>query len=347
MDRWRYALTWLLVVLLASAASGQISLRPQAGVLLLRNGQVLAGLVTRAGDYYIVTINAGSEVRERASEVEAFCGSLDEVYEFKQKRLFGSGAGPHLELAEWCLRHNLHGRCAQQLVAAMRLEPDNQRLMDLERRLELAVTPPPAPAEPPQATTATISPDQLDKTLRALPPGSVERFTAVVQPILLNRCGNNQCHGPAAKSDFRLLRPAEGQTASRRFTQRNLYAALGQLNLADPEGSPLITLPQRQHGSALAPVFDKQTQNQLAELLAWARLTATKPAAAPATIGPASATLSQPAAATAAIPPAASRVDVMRPPLDARPASAAEPPRTFTPRDRYDPEIFNRRFHAK
>jgi hypothetical protein len=345
MDRQRYALTWLLALLLTYAAEGQTSLRPQAGVLLLRNGQVLSGLITRAGDYYIVTINAGSEVRERASEVEAFCGSLDEVYEFKQRHLPGSGARPHLDLAEWCLRNGLHGRCAQQLVAAMRLEPENQRLKDLERRLELAVTPPPAPVEPPAAVTATIGPDQLEKALRALPPGSVEKFTAVVQPILLNRCGNNQCHGPAAKSDFRLLRPAEGQIASRRFTQRNLYATLAQLDLGDPESSPLITLPQRQHGSALVPVFDKQTQNQLAELIAWARLTAARPTAAPATIGPTSATLSQPAAAASS---GAARVDAMRPPLDASSASRpAESPRPFTPRDRYDPEIFNRRYHAK
>ena len=336
MDRQRYALTWLVALMLASAAEGQTSLRPEAGVLLLRNGQVLSGLVTRAGDYYIVTINAGSEVRERASEVEAFCGSLDEVYEFKQRRLFGNGAKPHLELAEWCLRHGLHGRCAQQLVAAMRLEPDNQRLKELERRLELASAPPPAPVAQPAAVTATITPDQIDKALRALPPGSIEKFTAVVQPILLNRCGNNQCHGPAAKSEFRLLRPADGQIASRRFTQRNLYTTLAQLDLGDPESSPLITLPQRQHGSALVPVFDKQTQNQLAELIAWAKLTATRPTAAPATIGPVNATLSQPAAASSVITP----VDVMRPPVDT-------PPRTFTPRDRYDPEIFNRRFHAK
>jgi hypothetical protein len=341
MDRQRYALTLLVGLSFASIAAGQTSLRPEAGVLLLRNGQVLSGLVTRAGDYYIVTINEGSEIRERASEVEAFCGSLDEVYEFKQRRLFGGGASPHLELAEWCLRHGLHGRCAQQLIAAMRLEPDNQRLKDLERRLELATAPPPSPVEPKAAAPPTVSPEQIDKTLQTLPPGSVEKFTAVVQPILLNRCGNNQCHGPAAKSEFRLLRPADGQIASRRFTQRNLYATLAQLDLNDPEASPLVTLPQRQHGSALVPVFDKQTQNQLAELIAWAKLTATRPTAAPATIGPANATLSQsaPAAAPAANTP---RVDVMRPPLDAPPSS-----RTFTPRDRYDPEIFNRRFHSK
>lgn len=345
MHRPRYALISLLLqsslVLWTSAVAAQTSLQPEAGVLLLKNGQVLAGLVTRAGDYYIVTQNEGSEIRELSSEVEAFCGSLDEVYEFKRNHPSASGIKSHLELAEWCLRQNLHARCAQQLVAAMRIDPANEQLRHLERRLELAQAQPPPPAQQQLPAAGIVTNEQLEKSLRTLPPGSVEKFAAVVQPILLNRCGANQCHGSAAKSEFRLLRPPEGQIASRRFTQRNLYAALAHVTRTDPEASPLVTVPQSRHGTALTAIFDKQSQNQLSELIAWAKLTAPPPPARPATIGPANSTLSQPAA------DAPGRVGVMRPPLDA----PAEPPaagaKTFTPRDRYDPEIFNRRFHPK
>src|SRR5262245_56400112 len=124
MDRPRYALIWLLL-LWTSAAAAQTSLAPEAGVLLLKTGPVLSGLVTRAGDFYYVTINEGSEIREPASEVEAVCGSLDEAYEFKQRHPSGTGIKPHLELAEWCLRQNLPARCSQQLVAAMKIDPKN------------------------------------------------------------------------------------------------------------------------------------------------------------------------------------------------------------------------------
>jgi hypothetical protein len=347
MDRQRYAP--ILLLCLAASAQAQLSLQPASGVVLLRNGHVLSGLVTRAGDYYIVTINEGSEIRELSSEVEAVCGSLDEVFEFKQRRLVGGGVMPHLDLADWCLRHNLHARCAQQLVAAMKIEPANERLKQLERRLELAqAQPPPPPADRPPPASGVVTTGQLEKTIEALPPGSVEKFAAVVQPILLNRCGANHCHGPAAKSEFRLLRPPEGQFASRRFTQRNLHAALSQLTLSDPESSPLVTLPQGRHGAALTAVFDKQSQNQLAELIAWAKMTAPqqKPPPVPATIGPTSATLSQPAAGPPATAGSAAHVNAMRPALPGAEAGAAGA-MTFTPRDRFDPEIFNRRFHSK
>jgi len=340
MHRPRYALISLLMLWM-SAAAAQTPLQPAAGVLLLRNGQVLTGLVTRAGDYYIVTLNQGSEIRERASEVEAVCGSLDEVYEFKKAHQSGNGVKQHLELAEWCLRQNLHARCAQQLVTAMRIEPKNEQLKQLERRLELAQAQPPPPAQRSLPSAEIVTNEQVEKSLRTLPPGSVEKFAAVVQPILLNRCGANQCHGPAAKSEFRLLRPPEGQIASRRFTQRNLYSALAHVTRTDPASSPLVTVPQSRHGSALTAIFDKQSQSQLNELIAWAKLTAPPPAPAmPATIGPASATLSQPA-------DSGERVGVMRPPIEPAAEPAAAGPKTFTPRDRYDPEIFNRRFHPK
>src|SRR5688500_8834439 len=128
MLRPHYALAALALLVWPSAGWGQDTLTPQAGLLVLRNGQVLEGEVTQAGDYYVVTLGGTSEIRLKATEVEAVCGSLEEAYEFKASHLSGAGARPHLELAEWCLRHELHARCAAQLVAAMRLEPEHPGL---------------------------------------------------------------------------------------------------------------------------------------------------------------------------------------------------------------------------
>lgn len=363
MARHRYALVWLFIAALTPAAWGQGDLAPQTGVLVLRNGQIITGGVTRAGDFYVVTLGENAEIRQPAVEVEAFCASLDEAYEFKRGHLAGAGVRPHLDLAEWCLRHNLHARCAEQLVAAMRIAPEDERLLQLERRLKLSVESPPAVTAPNPASTAAISAQQLDDALRALPRGSVEKFSGTVQPILLNRCGANQCHGPNAKSEYSLLRPPEGQIASRRFTQRNLYATLRYLNPSDPEASPLVVKAQQRHGMALTAVFDKHTQNQLAELIGWAKLSvAASPPAAPRTIGTAATTLSQPATSTPpsggkgvlpSDPPAKgsspSNVEVkaMRPSLD--PGTDARPtagPERFVPKDRFDPELFNRRYHS-
>jgi len=362
MARPRYALPLLVALAIAPSVRGQTSLTPEAGLVVLKNGNVLEGNVTRAGDYYIVTQGQSSELRLPASQVEAFCGSLDEAYEFKQRHLAGRGAKPHLDLAEWCLRQGLHAKCAEQLAIATELEPDSKPLPELERRLKLNVEAAPPPGDARSAVVPNISAEQLENTARSLPRGSVEKFGAIVQPILLNRCGANQCHGPNSKAEFRLLRPPAGQMASRRFTQRNLYATLAQLDRADPAASPLLTLPQQRHGSSLTAVFDKHSQSQFAQLQSWVALTigavpaaatsatAAAPPAAPPTIAPASATLSQPAASAATSRTEAPPVGVraMRPPLD---SSAAAPPaaapQRFSPRDRYDPEIFNRQYHGK
>jgi hypothetical protein len=359
----QYALTLLVALAAAHTATAQPAVAPQSGVLVLRNGHVLEGDVTRAGDYYIVSRGEGIEVRSKADEVELFCGSMIEAYEFKLRHLAGVAAKPHLELAKWCLRHGMYEQCAEQLATAKRLELDSAELRELETRLKLVTEAPSVAGR--TSSSPGVPLDEMEKVLRELPRGSVEKFGAIVQPILLNRCSANQCHGPNSKSEFRLLRPPAGQIVSRRFTQRNLYAALKQLNAADAESSPLLVLPQQRHGSALAAVFDKHSAGQLAELVAWARLTVANSPAAPATrpttIATPQTTLSQPAthvhsdAPVEAHPEASSdsndstlrhTVRMMRPSVGGASPPPAQPA-PFRPRDLFDPEIFNRRYFGK
>lgn len=356
MARPPYALILLGALVLGRSALGQSSLAPQTGVLVLRNGQALDGEVTRAGDYYIVGKGQGSELRLKADDVELFCGSLVEAYEFKAAHLSGISGRPHIELAKWCLRHGLFAQCSDQLAAAADREPDNPQIKDLQTRLAL-VAQSPAPPVAAQATAATISAEDLEMAVRVLPKASVEKFGAIVQPILLNRCGANLCHGPNAKSEFRLLRPPPGQIVSRRFTQRNLYAAVKYLDRTNPELSPLIAMPQQRHGNSLNPVFDKHSAGQLDELVAWARMTLAPISGpkGPASIAAVETTLSQPASASQSTEDKTSSqaitavgVRAMRPPLDQPPnLPTAASPRPSAPRDRFDPEIFNQRYHAR
>lgn len=355
MARRHYALI-VLLALLARNAPAQAPLAPQAGVVVLRNGQIIEGDVLRAGDYFVVTKGKGSEVWLKTDDVECCCASVLEAYEFKAAHVSGLGTKPHLDLARWCLRQNLYEKCEQQLATAKAADPTNPQIKELETLLALAreAPPPPSAAAPP---TGMVSADELEKRLRALPKGSVEKFGAIVQPILLNRCGANRCHGPNAESAFRLLRPPPGQIASRRFTQRNLYETLKHVDSSAPDSSPLVSMPQRRHGNALTAVFDKHSEQQLAELIAWVRLTAANPPAAsvsPTRISTTSAALSQPAAAPPPANAPAERtaspqpgIRVMRPPLDQPTGHSAASTRESPLRDPYDPEIFNRRYHGK
>lgn len=361
MLHFRGTIYALIVSATLPLAAGEPALMPQQGLLLLRNGNVIQGQITRAGDYYIVTFGDRGEAKLAAREVETLCLDLEDAYRYKLATLAGRAAAPHLGLAEWCLRHELYPQAGEQLVTALKKEPKNPQIAAIERRLKLALEAPKSePARQP-IMAATVSAEQLDKTIRALPPGTLEKFAGIAQPILLNRCATGGCHGQSARSDFRLLRAQAGQSPSKRFTQRNLYAVLQHLDQVHPEESPLLKLPQARHGGTAA-VFDKRTQQQLDDLAAWARHALAIPGPAPPpTIGRTQPLLSQQndgavrqASAEMEIEPSG-QTELRRDADDAAPMPFAPPknaaplPRegAFVPRDPFDPEIFNRQFGAK
>lgn len=350
---------WALLAALPLAAAEPV-LTPQQGLLLLRNGNVMQGAVTRAGDYYIVIFGDGGEARLAAADVETLCVDLEDAYRYRAATLVGRGAAPHLDLALWCLRHDLVHQAGEQLLAAMRREPTHRGIAAVERKIKLALERPKSPpvrqANPSQAASA----EQIERAMSSLPPGTVERFAASVQPILLNRCAAGGCHGGSARSDFRLLRPPGGLSPSKRFTERNLYAVLAYLDKENFEQSPLLTVPQSQHGSTLAAVFDKRTRHQLDELTAWTRLALAVPARAPVAkvISP-PALLSQQQSGVKLVSaeedlapeqPRATASTEKGTPQPFQPSQDAAPlPKdgSFTPRDPFDPEIFNRKYREK
>ncbi len=369
MSIFRHAVLLALLLPALLAAQELANLSPQAGVLVLRNGQLLKGEITRAGDHYIVTFGVGGEIKIAAKEVEAQCADLEGAYDYKLRRLSGDGAGPHLDLAEWCLRQNLHRHCAEQLSLALAAEPENKRIEAIDRRLQLALQAPTS-AKSTASSSTIVNPEQLDKTLRELPKGSLERFSTIVQPILNNRCATSHCHGATSSSEFVLLRPPAGLNSAQRFTQRNLYAVLQFVDRHDPANSPILTKPQSPHGSGTTAAFDARNRAQMQELQTWLEQIAyRKEPPTPATIDPQAAQLSSQLRATpgemaTASKPATSAAELSAPwDLPAKPQSpatvtnlptAASPTpaphaanKSWQPRDPFDPEIFNRRFSGK
>ncbi|WP_254508067.1 hypothetical protein [Anatilimnocola floriformis] len=365
--------TILLILLLPALSVAQefTSLTPQAGLLLLRNGHMLQGQITRAGDNYIVTFGIGGEVKIAAKEVETQCADIEGAYDYKLRRLSGDGAGPHLDLAEWSLRHNLHRQCAEQLSLALATEPDNKRLEGIDRRLQLA-TQAPAPIKAKSANSTIVSGEQLEKTLRELPKGALERFSTIVQPILNNRCATSHCHGANSTSELVLLRPPAGIGSAQKFTQRNLYAVLQFVDRDEPANSALLNKPQAPHGGGTAAALDVRSRSQLQELQTWVeQLAYRKDAPTPATIDPQAAQLTTPLRATpgenmqqrttetkhvAEVPApwdATTPPKLGEPPKTPAPHGHHSPPQTpaptavhkpWQPRDPFDPEIFNRRY---
>ncbi len=347
---------------LAQSTPSPLALQPQQGVLLLRSGRTLQGRYTRDGDRYYLALPSG-EIRVRANEVEAALPSLEDCYHYRRERVDAGNVNSHLDLAQWCIEHELLGAAAEQLAIAIMIDPRHPRAELLERRLHAARTQT-KPAEVAAIEVEeTISADELERFCKSLPAGTVELFTSSIQPLLQNSCGNAACHGPRSTTAFRMLRAPANQKPSSRLTQRNLYAVLQMVNRENPTSSPLLTVPIRPHGPVDKPLFKQHDAAQYRELVRWVLLACGNGA--------------KPQPATVQLKPPA----LMVPPLDATPLEkskpadnpvkqtaaveevrptqpkqperleravdpAAKPAATTAPRasDPFHPELFNRRF---
>ncbi len=271
---------------LTSAAFGGPPQSGDDGVLILKSGQVLTGKLERAGDRYLIPLSDG-ELRIRAADVEFVCRDLDEAYQHKRSRLNTDRTEEHLDLAEWCLRQYMLGHAADELSAAMRLDPRHPRLAITERRLEQVRND--SKAADGNAAEATKSDggkkyakapdpaavnDELDRLVRGLPAGVMESFTTTIQPLLVNSCTTSGCHGPRGNSSFQLQRLPLEHNVNPRLTQQNAQAVLAQINLQDPANSPLLTVPAKPHGNAKVAFFSGRQAGMYELLAAWIELAA-------------------------------------------------------------------------
>ena len=370
----------LLVMLHGRAAAGSPS---AVRVVLLRNGQILRGEVTPGSDRYEVAV-PGGQISVNAAEVEFCCGSLEEVYRYRRARMTLASGRDYLELARWCREQGLLDHAAGALAKAEALEPTNPFVPLLHRELDLARSKAAAPpAQPKRKMTAGgerpagMTPDELDRLVRELPPTSVETFVETVQPLLANTCAAAACHGSRSTSEFRLLRPPAGRLPSRRVTQRNLSEVLRWVDREDPDASPLLRLPIQAHG-AQAAVFDQGNAVQYEQLVAWVRRAASPENPSPLAVSPSLVTTETPQAgakqaaylapvtehpAARSTPPPSWAAEIAGLQLEmpgtgslgensprpaavegTAPADARRPHLISIPRDPFDPEIFNRRF---
>jgi hypothetical protein len=265
-----------LLIPLAVVCAEDPSYGAHGGVLLLRNGELISGQITQAGDHYDVALRDG-ELHIRVADVEAVCHDLQMCYAVKRGHVSPLNIHEQLALGEWCLRHRLLDEARLAFQDAAAIDPTHPKLALLDRRLKLA-------SEPPRTDeTKTAAPvvdqpsgDDLDRAVHDLPPRAVEYFTTHIQPMLLNHCSTAGCHGPQSVTSFPLLRLPGGRTGSRRSTQRNLYSALALIDRDQPSNSPLLTAPASAHGTAKSPIFSKHQANQYRQLVEWVYLVSSR-----------------------------------------------------------------------
>jgi len=353
----RLIFTSLWVALTCCTATAQ-SLAPREGAVLLRNGRVLNGVISTEGDRYVVTLPGRATVRLSAREVDMVGRDLEEIHDRRLRRIDPQNVAQQLELAQWCYRQALYREAASRLIAVYRLDPKNRDAAALERRLRARVATPqggPAKAVEPPSTKQS---DQ-QAAVAHLSSAVVSSFTTTIQPILMNRCAAAGCHGATSTGDFRLVRSPPRTSMPRRFTQRNLYEVILQIDKENPEQSPLLLKAAAAHGGRRDPVFAPSEGRYLAQLALWAKYVARHAEDdPPRSVHPPQQVLTQSSSAT----PAGVNLPSDTPknatdPQRTQPAAPAPgldtPETTATPArrpgeeqsDPFDPQAFNRRWH--
>lgn len=260
----------LLSAHISIAQHGTAAPAPQAeqGVVMLHNGETLQGRITRQGDRFFIGMERG-EISLRASDIDCCCRSPAEAYAILLGRVHSDWPEDYLKLADWCQRNGLVAESFAAIAEAKRLAPGHPMIGLIERRLHMAQNPMVAPQLAGRTAAGEVSGGDLDRLIRGMPPGTVETFTDVVQPLLMNNCTAAGCHGPSSTNQFSLLRAPTGRAATRRLTQQNLYRVLRWVNRDNPAESPLVTVPSKPHGSAAAPIFASHRANQYQQIIDW------------------------------------------------------------------------------
>ncbi len=309
-------------------------------VLVLDNDRTLEGEIERAGDQYRVRRSLGV-TSVPAERVVRLCDSKEDALAFLRQRTNLDDPDERLRLARWCHLQGLRAEALAEVRAAVALRPghdESRRLLGYLRESQRAAAE--APKRPAAQTGAGKQAGRPPVELSAEATGL---FASRVQPILMNACA--RCHVARAGEAFRLQRTHGAGTVNRRLTQLNLTAVLGQLNLREPELSPLLVKAVRAHGpEGEAPLKGRQAEAFQA-LEDWVKRAVANNPHLRKESGPAAAALPEGPPA----PPARADVPIVPTPTppepDAPRPAGTTPAPAAGPGDEFDPSVFNRQMH--
>lgn len=239
------------------------------GVLVLVGGRLVEGHVSESASGYLVNLPRGRYVVPFERVLLAARDKRD-AYEKQLLNMRRPTPVLHFELAQWCLRYGMNDEAKTELRSALALagnySPARELLEDIEQ-LERPAAPRHQQVDPAESKTddGYEVPDSV--SVAGLSPETASLFTAKIQPLLVNSCGNASCHGGDDPHDFALQRVRFGQAGIRTKTQQNLAAALKYVDPSRPRSSPLLSQPTGIHGGGRRPVFDGRGGRRQLELL--------------------------------------------------------------------------------
>jgi hypothetical protein len=331
----------------------QTPAQPAAGVLVLRNGNVLPGVVQRQGNHYRIE-NEGSVLQIPASQVEMACASLVDAYEQRRQQRVGNATDAHLELARWCLRHGLLAEAAREILDARTDDPGHPALRTLDLQLQQGLADEASRLQRQRDAVAhashaePVATEEVAQPERMIEPTAdvQEKFVRSIQPMLIHGCTMSGCHSPNSRQTMELDRWALEGSGIPALIRKNLEQVLAQVDVEDPASSPLMRRARQAHGMRNSQLSTPLAPYQTAILIEWLNEAAgvqpeaplpASPSADPNAVDPR--LVEQTVAGEGEVTEA--MVDEAAQELLSR--GKAKAGTAFAPRDQFDPEIFNRR----
>lgn len=260
----------LVALLFATAQTAAAGSTTEDQFVLLTSGRVLAGQVTQNAQGFLVSSGTGS-IQVSYEQARFVSDSMDQLYRQLRNEQPEPTADERLQLARWCISYGMYDQARIELKHALRDEPDREDLRLQLKRLAELIKPSKGEDKPRTFRSSDGYVIPQVESLGSLSRESAETFSARVQPLLINKCGNARCHGTAADNSFKLYHVSSGQNSHRLYTERNLAAVQAFLDLERPTESPLLTLPRGNHGTVGTIFGGSAGAKQLEVLEIWVK----------------------------------------------------------------------------
>jgi hypothetical protein len=173
-----------------------------------------------------------------------------------------------------------------------------------------------------------------------------EKFVRSIQPMLVHGCTTAGCHSPNSRQSMELDRWALEGSGIPTLIRKNLEQVLAQVDVKDPASSPLMRRARQAHGIRNQPLSTPLAPYQTAILIEWLNEAAGVQPQAPLPVGSnADPNAVDPRRAELSMASEGEVTDAMvdEAAMELLNRGKATTRTVFTPRDQFDPEIFNRR----
>lgn len=255
--------------------------RGEDGYVLLQNGNVIRGEVVTLGDLAVIRRDNVDRLKLHASDVAHAADTIGELYQHRASKREQHDLQGLLDDARWCFRNGLPAEAERALKSAEAFAPGYPAAIRLRRQWQSSLQPTSAEdtdhvrvvafEEPVAKTASEQAESELDQQLQDLgvPDGALAHFSRQVQPLLINRCGNNGCHRGPSERGWVLTHRGNHVRPPGRMTKQNLATTLDWVNRNEPGQSELLRYTLLAHGGKKDPPVKQSDDQALPVIRGW------------------------------------------------------------------------------